>query len=73
VDAFVGELVDALPRDALLVLSSDHGNVEDASGGHTRNPVPVLAAGAGRGAFLEARSIEDVVPLILAALGIAAR
>jgi 2,3-bisphosphoglycerate-independent phosphoglycerate mutase len=73
VDAFLGELVDALPRDALLVLSSDHGNVEDASGGHTRNPVPVLAAGAGRGAFLEARSIEDVVPLILAALGIAAR
>jgi 2,3-bisphosphoglycerate-independent phosphoglycerate mutase len=73
VDAFVGELVDALPRDALLVLSSDHGNVEDASGGHTRNPVPVLAAGAGRRALLEARSIEDVVPLILAALGIAAR
>jgi 2,3-bisphosphoglycerate-independent phosphoglycerate mutase len=69
-DAFLGALVDALPDDALLVVSSDHGNVEDTTAGHTLNPVPVLAAGAGRHAFLGARSILDVAPLLLAALGV---
>lgn len=70
VDAFLGALVDALPADALLVVSSDHGNVEDVRGGHTENPVPVLAVGAGREAFAAARSITDVAPLVLASLGI---
>lgn len=70
VDAFLGALADALPADALLVVSSDHGNVEDVRGGHTENPVPVLAVGAGREAFAAARSITDVAPLILASLGI---
>jgi 2,3-bisphosphoglycerate-independent phosphoglycerate mutase len=64
VDAFLGALVDALPADALLVVSSDHGNVEDVRGGHTTNPVPVLAAGVGREAFADARSILDVAPRI---------
>ena len=70
VDAFLGALADALPADALLVVSSDHGNVEDTRGGHTLNPVPVLALGAGREAFADARSITDVAPLILASLGV---
>ncbi|HEX6038715.1 alkaline phosphatase family protein [Longimicrobium sp.] len=60
VDAFLGALVDALPADALLVVSSDHGNLEDTRGGHTRNPVPVLAAGPGHSPFGAARSIMDV-------------
>lgn len=70
VDAFLGALAEALPADALLVVSSDHGNLEDTRGGHTRNPVPVLAAGAGRHAFAAARSITDVAPLVLGVLGI---
>lgn len=70
VDAFLGALADALPPDALLVVSSDHGNVEDARGGHTTNPVPVLALGAGRDSFAGARAITDVAPLLLEALGI---
>jgi 2,3-bisphosphoglycerate-independent phosphoglycerate mutase len=64
VDAFLGALVDALPADALLVVCSDHGNLEDVRGGHTLNPVPLLAAGAGREAFADARSIMDVAPRI---------
>ncbi len=54
----------------LVVVSSDHGNLEDTRGGHTTHPVPVLALGAGRHAFAAARSITDVAPLMLAALSI---
>jgi 2,3-bisphosphoglycerate-independent phosphoglycerate mutase len=70
VDAFLGALVDALPADALLVVSSDHGNLEDVRGGHTTNPVPLLAAGPGRETFAEARSILNVTPAILRLLGL---
>jgi len=71
VDAFLGGLVAALPADALLVVSSDHGNVEDTRDGHTRNPVPVLAVGPGREEMAErSRSITDVAPALLALLGI---
>lgn len=70
VDAFLGALADALPPDTLLVVSSDHGNVEDVRGGHTTNPVPVLALGAGRDGFVNARSLVDVTPLILESLEI---
>ena len=69
VDAFLAALADALPDDALLVVSSDHGNLEDTRAGHTLNPVPVLAIGAGHQAFAAAQSITDVVPAMLAALG----
>jgi bisphosphoglycerate-independent phosphoglycerate mutase (AlkP superfamily) len=56
--------VDALPDDTLLVVGSDHGNVEDATGGHTTNPVPVLAAGAGRERVMEVLDIAGVAPVI---------
>jgi 2,3-bisphosphoglycerate-independent phosphoglycerate mutase len=73
VDAFVGALVDALPDDVLLVIASDHGNLEDVRGGHTTNPVPVLAVGPGAGALAGAvRELTDVAPGILRLLGIAA-
>jgi 2,3-bisphosphoglycerate-independent phosphoglycerate mutase len=71
VDGFLGGLVDALPADALLVIASDHGNVEDVTGGHTRNPVPVLVFGAARESVAErVRTLADVAPAMLAALGI---
>jgi 2,3-bisphosphoglycerate-independent phosphoglycerate mutase len=70
VDAFLGALADALPPDALLVVSSDHGNVEDVRGGHTMNPVPVLALGAGREGFVNARSLMNIAPMILQLLDI---
>jgi hypothetical protein len=70
VDAFLGALVDALPPDTLLVVSSDHGNVEDVRGGHTINPVPVLAVGAGREEFINVHSLMNVTPMLLQVLGI---
>jgi hypothetical protein len=70
VDAFLGGLADALPDDTLLVVSSDHGNVEDVTGGHTTNPVPVLAVGPGRHALAGISTIAGVAPAMLDVLGI---
>jgi arylsulfatase A-like enzyme len=71
VDAFLGGVLEALPPDTLLVIASDHGNVEDATTGHTTNPVPVIAAGPGSETVARrVRSIADVAPAILELLDI---
>ena len=68
-DRFFEALLDALPPEALLVLSSDHGNIEDlATKSHTRHPVPLIARGPGAHAFAEADSLTDVTPAILRVL-----
>ena len=53
--------------DALLVLTSDHGNVEDLSTRlHTRNPVPLVAVGPGADELRSnVRSLADVTPALL--------
>lgn len=50
------------PAGGRLLLTSDHGNVEDlATKTHTRNPVPAVALGPGAaGALRGCRSILDV-------------
>jgi hypothetical protein len=66
VDAFLGALVDALPDDALLVIGSDHGNIEDVTAGHTRNPALALLHGPGAHARrAELRSLTDFTPALL--------
>lgn len=66
VDAFLGGLIEALPPDALLVIASDHGNIEDATTGHTLNPVPLIAVGPGAPELVrDVRSIADVTPRLL--------
>jgi bisphosphoglycerate-independent phosphoglycerate mutase (AlkP superfamily) len=71
VDAFLGGLLAHLPRDRHVLLVSDHGNVEDVRGGHTRNPALGLLAGpdaAERAGPLG--SLQDVTPASLRWLGI---
>lgn len=66
VDAFLAGVLDTLPPDHLLVVASDHGNVEDVRVGHTRNPA--LGVVAGPGASTRATglsSLLDVTPRIL--------
>lgn len=65
-DAFFGALLDAMdPQRELLLVCSDHGNLEDLSvKTHTRNPVPLVAYGAGAHAFSEAESLTDVTPAL---------
>lgn len=70
VDAFLGGVVSGLGDDALLLVASDHGNLEDVTRQHTRNPVLGILAGPGagaRGAGL--RSITDVPGAVLEWLG----
>jgi hypothetical protein len=66
VDRFLGALIGALPSGLTLVVSSDHGNLEDTSTPrHTDNPVPLLVAGPAAGAFRTATAITDLAPRIL--------
>ena len=62
VDTFLGGLLRGLEgsRTGVLVVS-DHGNVEDARGGHTVNPVLGLAAGAGARELAETNVPEAVM------------
>ncbi len=73
-DRFFSELLNLLdPEHHLLVVTSDHGNLEDLRvRTHTRNPVPLIALGCGAGLFRHARDLRDVTPAIVAALGTAA-
>lgn len=63
-DAFLAALADDL-GDATLLLTSDHGNLEDLSTKtHTTNPVPLLALGRGAHAFADCASLLDVAPAV---------
>jgi hypothetical protein len=65
-DRFLWHLIQNKPKELTIVLSSDHGNVEDLSTNtHTLNPVPLFACGPGAHHFSEAKSIMDITPGIL--------
>jgi hypothetical protein len=73
-DRFLGGLLAELDARITLVLCSDHGNVEEPEHArHTRNPVPLIAMGPLADHFAGARSIADLTPSVLAALGIERR
>ena len=57
----------AAERQMLLVLTSDHGNIESMEGhAHTLNPVPLAAIGPGAEEMLAgAASLMDVTPRVL--------
>jgi phosphopentomutase len=59
-------------RRYLIVMTSDHGNLEDLQvRGHTRNPVPALVIGPhpARREFLDGlNDLTDFAPAILRAL-----
>lgn len=65
VDTFLGGLLDAAPPDLLVLLASDHGNLEEVGRGHTRNPALGLALGPGAAELGSLRRITDVAPRIL--------
>jgi 2,3-bisphosphoglycerate-independent phosphoglycerate mutase len=74
VDAFLGGLVDAAPRDLLVVGCSDHGNIEDTRGGHTRNPALGFVIAPGDGGLLRGvlpsggASLVELAPALLSIL-----
>jgi len=71
-DAFLGGVLEALPLDMLLVITSDHGNIEDLSvKTHTLNDVATIVKGPGAAAVAgRIQSLTDVAPAILAAIGV---
>jgi 2,3-bisphosphoglycerate-independent phosphoglycerate mutase len=70
-DAMLGGLLEEFdPKTFTLILTSDHGNIEDLSTkSHTRNPVPCIIAGSKRkelGALL--KSLTHVTPALVSLL-----
>lgn len=69
VDALLQGVVETVDLEGVLVVvASDHGNLEDQRAtSHTRNPVPTLLIGAGRGAVApQVRSLMDITPALVA-------
>jgi len=66
-DAFLHSLTENITKTGLtLLVTSDHGNVEDLSvKTHTENPVPFVAIGKNARLFRNVQSLSDVVPAIM--------
>ncbi len=65
VDAFIEGILNHLEEDTLLLLASDHGNIEDTRVGHTRNPALGAALGPRFRAISPPSSLTQVADLIL--------
>lgn len=70
VDVFLEGLLEEMASDTLLLVTSDHGNIEDVRSGHTRNPALGIASGPGAEHAQEMSDLRHVTPFILRALGI---
>lgn len=72
-DAFVAGVLEGRGRDTTVVITSDHGNLEElAHGRHTTAPVPAIAVGPGAAWLGGAASLLDVAPAVRRAWGEAA-
>ena len=66
---FEGILAHADFDNTLLIVTSDHGNLEDLSiKPHTFNDVPLIAMGKGADLFQKTTSIQDITPAIMETL-----
>ncbi len=66
IDAMLQGLIEAWPDDATLLITSDHGNLEDPSTkGHTYNPVPLVVWGPAASYFRGVTDLTGIAPAIL--------
>ncbi|MFT4605584.1 MAG: 2,3-bisphosphoglycerate-independent phosphoglycerate mutase [Rhodothermales bacterium] len=74
-DALFSHLAAVRPPELTIVLTSDHGNLEDLSvKTHTRNEVPLAVLGPGAPHFRAVKDLAGVVPAMEAVLtGVVAR
>lgn len=71
IDGLLAGLLAARPADLTVLVTSDHGNLEDGrTRRHTRNPVPVLAIGPAARTFAQVAAITDIAPAVLRVLGV---
>ncbi len=69
IDDMLGGLLAALPSRVTLLLTSDHGNIEDSvAPGHTRNPVPLLVVGPASYMFASVVDTAGVAAPLIDAL-----
>jgi hypothetical protein len=68
VDAFLAGVLSETDRDTLVLVASDHGNIEDVRGGHTRNPALGLAFGAAAAPLAVPKRLTDLARLVLKAV-----
>ncbi len=70
VDRFLGGILSALPAGCLLMVASDHGNLEDIRAGHTLNPALGLLLGESFGPLPPPPSdLTEVSGFLLSLLG----
>ncbi len=68
-DAFLHGVIETMEPQTSILISSDHGNLEDLStGAHTCNPVPLLVVGPLAHHCRRLNSIMDVTPAIVSFL-----
>ncbi len=66
IDRFLESAIAHLPANVTLLLTSDHGNVEDLSTKrHTLNSVPLLAIGPKAQAFAPIHDLTGITPQIV--------
>lgn len=65
-DRFFAGIFSTMTPDTTIVVCSDHGNIENCSkGGHTENPVPLIAIGPAAPYFYHVAEIDQVTPAIV--------
>lgn len=72
-DAAIGGLLRGWDEEnGLLIITSDHGNIEDKSRRqHTANPVPTILLGPGHAAYAaQIRDLSDVAGVVRRALNL---
>lgn len=72
-DAVIGGLLDAWDEESgLLIITSDHGNIEDKSRRqHTINPVPTILIGPGHAAYAaQIENLSDIAGVVRHALNL---
>ena len=69
VDTFLESAIAHLPQNVTLIVTSDHGNIEDlATKRHTLNKVPLLTIGNHAVAFAQVKDLTGITPKILSLL-----
>ena len=66
IDAFLESAIAHLPSNVTLVVTSDHGNIEDLSTKrHTLNKVPLIIVGPCASTFIKVENLANITPQIL--------
>jgi 2,3-bisphosphoglycerate-independent phosphoglycerate mutase len=69
-DGLLAGVLAARPPELTVLLTSDHGNLEEPwHKSHTANPVPLLASGPAAPAFADLTRLDEVAPRVRAVLG----